>query len=236
MSLVIVFVFTFFGGALALWLRNTKNFLEVAIPFSGAVLLSISFVHIIPDSVQELGHDTGIFILAGFIIQLLLEKYSHGIEHGHSHISPKFSTAVLWGLGLHALIEGIPLGYNFRNHMVHENFTMAVIIHKIPEAFTLGVFLLRESASKRKFFTTIFLFALVTPLSAMLFQYLGMSYMFISSILPYLVAIAIGSFLWISTTIFFESEDKQHGLKGKKLVAIILGFALVIIIDLLFMH
>ncbi len=236
MSLLIVFVFTLIGGFMALWLRNTRGFLDVAIPFSGAVLLSISFVHIIPDAVAELGHDSGVFILLGFIIQLILEKYSHGIEHGHSHISPKFSTAVLWGLGLHALIEGVPLGYNFRDSLTHDNFTLAVVVHKIPEAFTLGVFLMRESVSRMRFALTILLFAMVTPFAAIAFSYLGTSYLFISRMLPYLVSVAIGSFLWISTTIFFESEDKLHDLRGKKLVAIILGFAFVIILDRIFSH
>ncbi len=232
MTWMIVLLSTFLGGLLAQWLKNSRRFLEVAVPFSGAVLLSICLVHIIPDTVMELGHSTGMYILVGFLIQLLLEKYSHGIEHGHSHISKRFSRAVFWGLGLHAIIEGIPLGYNFRNPMVHDTFALAVVVHKIPEAFALGVFLLKDNKSKLSFYSNIFLFALITPLAAVMFGYLGERFLFFTKLFPYFVAIALGSFLWIATTIFFESEGKGHKLEGRKLWAIILGFALVIILDL----
>lgn len=231
MSIFIVFLFGLLGGLAPLWLRNRKGFLEFSLPFSGAVLLGTAFVHIIPDSVEELGHDAGLFILLGFLIQLFLEKYSHGIEHGHSHIAGKYSSAVFWGLGLHALIEGIPLGYQFRDPSVHDHFTLSIVVHKIPEAFTLGVFFIHEAFKRSRYVSSMIVFALVTPLAAIFFGYLGESYLAISRILPHLVAVAIGSFLWISTTIFFESEGRKHDLKGIQLYAIILGFALVILTD-----
>ncbi len=236
MNLLIVFFSTLLGGLLVAWMPNRERFLEFATPFSGAVLLSICMVHIIPDSVMEMGHESGIYILVGFMLQLILEKYTHGIEHGHSHIAGRYSTAVFWGLGLHAFIEGIPLGYNFRDPHVQDSFSVAVVVHKIPEAFALGVFLLRERVRFWPYFLWMTVFALVTPAAAYIFKDLGESFLAISRLLPYLLAIAIGSFLWISTTIFFESEARGHKLQGRKLVAILLGFVLVVVIDLLFHH
>ncbi len=206
--------------------------MDFALPFSAAVLLSICFIHIIPDTVEDLGHDSGLYILLGFILQLILEKYSHGIEHGHSHISANYSSAIFFGLGLHALLEGVPLGYHFRDEMVTHNITLGIGVHKFSEAFSLGIFLWQAKKSVARFVLLIVLFALVTPLSAVLFQYLGETYYFITSLLPHLVALSIGSFLWIATTIFYESEGKGHQLKGIKLLAIVLGFLTIIIFDM----
>ncbi len=210
--------------------------MDFALPFSAAVLLSICFIHIIPDTVEDLGHDSGLYILLGFLLQLVLEKYSHGIEHGHSHISPNYTTAIFFGLGLHALLEGVPLGYHFRDEMVTQNITLGIAVHKFSEAFSLGIFLWHSKKSVAGFVVLIFLFALVTPLSAIVFQYLGESFYFISSLLPYLVSLSIGSFLWIATTIFYESEGKGHALRGVKLMAIVLGVLTIVFFDILAQH
>ena len=54
----------------------------------------------------------GIYILAGFFIQLLLEFFSTGIEHGHAHIhshDKKIPFSVLAGLFIHSMLEGMPI-------------------------------------------------------------------------------------------------------------------------------
>ena len=67
---------------------SKKNF-KVILAFSGSYLFSITVIHILP----ELFHDakditiTGTYVLAGFFLQMILEFFSSGVEHGHIHHS-----------------------------------------------------------------------------------------------------------------------------------------------------
>ena len=55
-------------------------------------------------------NEIGIFILIGFIIQMFLEYFSQGIEHGHFHKKNIIPISIMLSVCLHALLEGIPLG------------------------------------------------------------------------------------------------------------------------------
>ena len=59
-----------------------KSLIKMMLAFSGGFLLSIAFVHFLPELyASEKAQEIGLFILIGFLIQLLLEFFSGGIEH-----------------------------------------------------------------------------------------------------------------------------------------------------------
>ena len=72
-------------------------------------------------------------------------------------------------------------------------------------------------------------FAAVTPFAALLVLYLGNHFVIITHVLQYIVALVIGSFLHISTTIFYESGTRYHELSRQKVTAIMLGLLLVVV-------
>ena len=52
---------------------KSKN-IQLLLTFSGAYLLSVSVIHLIPELFRDnISNNIGIFILAGFLIQILLE-------------------------------------------------------------------------------------------------------------------------------------------------------------------
>ena len=60
---------------------KTKN-INLLLTFSGAYLLAVTTQHLIPEvfsSKQD--NSIGIFILIGFLFQIILEYFSKGIEH-----------------------------------------------------------------------------------------------------------------------------------------------------------
>src|SRR4249920_1478530 len=73
------------GGVAALLLK-TKNreHYKLVLSFSGAFLFSITLIHLFPVVFANNGN-AGIYVLAGFFIQIFLEQLTHGIEHGHFH-------------------------------------------------------------------------------------------------------------------------------------------------------
>ena len=72
------------GGFLVFLLKEKiTQYLKYILAFSGAFMLSIAVLHIIPEVYVNNGFSIGIFVLFGFLIQLILEYFSQGIEHGH---------------------------------------------------------------------------------------------------------------------------------------------------------
>ena len=56
-------------------IKKSKN-LQLLLTFSGAYLLAVSVLHLIPELFNNnASNNIGIFILAGFLIQILLEYF-----------------------------------------------------------------------------------------------------------------------------------------------------------------
>ena len=218
-----------------LWLKPShRNNLKLLIAFSGAYLLSITARHLLPEVFigDERGAYFGAFVLVGFFIQVMLEHLSGGIEHGHSH-SHRHSglpVGLMVGLCLHAFLEGMPLGGGDAGHthdghshshsQVVEPLLLGIVLHKYPVAMVFLSMLLNSDLSKYKAFGLLAVFAAMAPLGTLLSgvevigQYHRQS-----------LAIVIGIFLHVSTTILFESSE-GHRFNAYKMMAIAAGLAL----------
>ena len=84
LQLILFFVAVAIGGLLVDLIKKGSN-IKLLLSFSGGFLLTIIFTHILPES-YEMNSNTGFFILIGFMLQLVLEYFSKGAEHGHTHI------------------------------------------------------------------------------------------------------------------------------------------------------
>lgn len=225
----LLFLITLAGGLLPVFtppLSDEKMHLLLA--FSGSFLLGITCLHLLPETFIELPERAGIFLLVGFFLQLLIQRATHGIEHGHTHIHGTTSVVlvpILVGLSVHAFMEGLPLGFNYRSAATNPSLYLAVGAHKLPEAMLLGM-LLTQAYSRSKAIATMVLFALVTPCSALLAAFLGHNYSAMAQTVTVLIPIVAGAFIHISTTIFFESGTKHHALTKLKISAMLLGVAL----------
>lgn len=193
---------------------NTKLLLS----FSGAFLLALTLFDLLPEVYQHLeAKQTGLFIMCGILLQIILEFFSKGAEHGHVHIHKddnQFPWLLFISLCIHSFLEGFPIHQH--NAMVY-----GVLIHKIPIAALLTAFLLKSSFSKIQIVSFIVVFAFMTPLGT----YISNNTELITDFVSIINAIVIGIFLHISTTILFESSE-GHKFNLSKLVAICLGIVI----------
>jgi zinc transporter ZupT len=230
---LLLFIITLAGGSIPLLFKglNDKR-MHLLLAFSGSFLLSITFMHLLPETFGELGSNAGLYLLIGFFLQLLLQRITHGLEHGHVHTHtndhghthvPLFS--ILLGISIHAIMEGLPLGFNYRMHATEPSLYMAVAVHKLPEAMLIAS-LVSSTQSKQKAFITLVLFSLVTPFAGILAYQLGIGYSTMSRLVMVLIPIVAGAFIHIATTIFFESGTKHHMLTWQKVIAIVGGMTL----------
>jgi zinc transporter ZupT len=200
--------------------------MHLLLAFSGSFLLSITLLHLLPETFEDLGSKAGIYLLAGFFIQLLIQRFTHGLEHGHVHLDQNNHhislTPILLGLGLHAFMEGLPLGFNYRLGATEPSLYMAVAAHKLPEAM-LVTMLTMAAKGKRKAMIVLIGFSLITPLAGTIAVALGQNYSAMARLVAALVPIVAGAFIHISTTIFFESGTKHHMLTRQKVIAMLAG-------------
>lgn len=215
MTFLLPIIAVVIGFLIALILKPENALgLKLLLAFSGAYLLSITVFEFLPD-VYSSGNDAvGVFIMIGILLQIFLEFFSKGAEHGHLHHDEK-TTAFPWplfiSLCLHALLEGLPL--NHREHLLH-----GVVLHKIPVAIILASFLLKSRISRPKAIIFLLLFAAMTPLGS----WLSASFSELHKIEVYINSIVIGIFLHISTTILFEAST-NHRFNATKMLAIVAG-------------
>lgn len=227
-QLIFLFSAAFFGGtSVFLFKGDNRKTLKLILAFSGAYLFGITVLHLIPDAYHENDSYVGIFILAGFLFQIILELFSDGIEHGHMHRPADghyvFPLGILISLCLHAFLEGMPLAQGYQNQLV-----IGIALHHIPAAFALGSVLLANHISRRKTALFIFLFAIMAPAGYLLSYTLSSGSIFnLQHYFNRIMGVVIGIFLHISTTILFE-QNSDHKFNIRKMVAVLfgIGFAL----------
>ncbi len=188
---------------------------KLLLSFSGAFLLALTLFDLLPEVYEHLdAKQTGLFIMCGILLQIILEFFSKGAEHGHVHIH-KEDTTFPWllfvSLCIHSFLEGFPI------HQ-HNDMVYGVLIHKIPIAALITAFLLQSSFSKLQIIGFLVVFAAMTPLGT----YISNNIAFVADYVNVINAIVIGIFLHISTTILFETGE-GHKFNLSKLVAICLG-------------
>ncbi len=220
-SLTIILLFSsVIAGAIIIELFSISQSkkLKLLLTFSGAYLLAVSMIHLIPEIfTHNTTNNIGQFILAGFLIQVLLEYFSLGIEHGHFHKSNTITYSVLISICLHALLEGIPLGGHLHDH-AHNALLTGIVLHKLPVSIVLMTFFLQANIPKKRAYFLLLLFALMSPLGV----YSGTLFSTLANYHNEIMAIVVGIFLHISTTILFESSD-GHKFSIQKIIAIIIG-------------
>lgn len=216
------------GLAVFLFKTKNENSIKLLLAFSGAYLFAICVLHLIPDTYSQSNASIGIYILIGFFLQILLEFFSGGIEHGHVHIHKDskliFPSTLLVSLCIHAFVEGMPLNNTINHQHINNPLLMGIILHKIPIAFVLMSLLLQLNVKKETAIAFLMLFALMTPFGVFTSEMIGDMEQYFDKIM----AIVIGIFLHISTTILFESSE-NHRFNLYKFIIIIFGAGLAVL-------
>lgn len=201
--------------------------------FTGAYLLSLTLLHLLPElyhSPVPLTHSDdlkiGALILGGFFTQIALDVISMGVEHGHAHHLPgRVPFGILAGLCLHALVEASALGdpHTHFDPSSRRLLLWSIVLHNYPVSIALVGMLLQSGLSRSKTLALLGLFAAMAPLGMFLSAHTGLA-----QHSRELMAFVIGIFMHISTTILFESSD-IHRFNTAKLAAILVGTALAIL-------
>ena len=239
-NILILFATALCAGLAVFLIPNLdqKRF-KIILAFSGAYLFSITVIHILPELFHESKNITlvGIYVLAGFFLQMILEYFTSGVEHGHIHTHQEDKSIVpysmLISLCLHAFLEGSLLVHpGHEHHHQHEEvqpLLFGLILHKIPEAFALMSVLVFRIERKYALILLV-VFSATSPAGLILSDVLLHDKLISNDIFTILFALVAGNFLYISTTIFFETSP-NHKFKAQRLGISVLGAAAAVIAE-----
>lgn len=197
---------------------KNKEAFKLVLAFSGAFLLALTVFELFPEAYAGSDPKTiGVFVMLGILLQIFLEFFSKGAEHGHVHLDMEktnFPWLLFISLSIHSLLEGIPIEK-------HQTILYGILVHKVPIAIILSIFFVNSKIKLSNAIFFILLFAIMTPLGSLMAANMKIIEQYYAPI----TAVVIGVFLHISTVILFESTE-GHKFNLRKLVVIIIGIAI----------
>jgi zinc and cadmium transporter len=221
---LLLFLAASLGGMAVLVIRRPSPvLLKLLLIFSGGYLFAITFLHVLPDlfALHTDPRLAGLYILIGFFLQLLLEFFSKGVEHGHmyethqaEHQHSIAPLTLMVALFIHAFLDGVILSSPSSMHLHHAHSTdgllVGILLHKVPESFALASVLSKLISSKRTIVICLLIFALASPLGLLGSGYCSQQQLLSGHVSLALWGIVSGSFVHIATTILFEASPGHH--------------------------
>lgn len=203
--------------------RNTGYFMC----FAAGVLISASFLHIIPKSFAMNSH-AGIYLLIGFLGLHFFNKFITAFvcEKDPDKAECAIGIVPTLGIGFHSLIDGFVYSITF-TVSIFTGFlaTAGMVLHEFPEGIITYLLLIRGGFAERTALILAFLAAaLSTPLGMLI------SYPLISQIdkavLGSLLSLSAGALVYVGATHLLPKAQEEHkkysfvALAGGVLVAV----------------
>lgn len=213
------------GGLLPLLREWDRRSVRLLLAFGTGVLLGAAFLHMIPEAVEGLGRGVGLPVVLGFLVIYVLERFvmMHACEEQHCDFH-HMGLAAFCGITLHALIDGLALGAGLAIPSLGVPVTLAILLHKLPDALSLTGILLHCEYPRRRIAYLAILFAFATPVGAVL------SWMFLSDLtgyaLHFAIAFSAGTFLAIATGDLLPQVHSAPQGRYQNLLALFAGILL----------
>jgi zinc and cadmium transporter len=220
----LIFLAAFIGGIVPLWISSkNENHLKLFISFGAGLLLSMAFLHMIPESFKLLPRSFGIWLLTGFCLLLFLERFImvHACEeHGcHYHT---IGIAAFVGLTIHGLIEGFALASSQLVAHLGPLVLIAILSHKAPAGIALTSILKMSGKKPFQILGFILGVALSGPLGIFLAYWILKNEHY-SNAAGVLLSLSAGTFLYIGACDLLPELHRTDGEKLKRLMSFILG-------------
>ncbi len=205
------------GGLLMVVRRVGPRSVTLLTSLGAGFLLGATLLDRLPDALHELPNVAPWFVTVGYLTLLALEhmgngrsKHHHGGQDtkgprptGHAvtaevWIDPKAAALSFVGLLFHTFMDGVIIAGGFAlSPATGWLMFVAIMLHKIPEGFSMATISLAAGTSRwRAFLTTVGL-AISTLAGAIVMLRLGVTG---GTGIKLLMALATGSFLYIATS------------------------------------
>jgi zinc and cadmium transporter len=251
-----IVLFTAIGGALSALAASVflvapesmrTRVLPHLVSFATGALLGAALLGLLPHAIEGAGaantHAVGLALLTGLLIFFVLEKlvlwrHCHHDEceghvpqaHAHNHDEGRALASarlILIGDGFHNVLDGVLIAAAFMTD-VHLGVVTAIAVfaHEIPQEVGDLAILLHGGMSRLRALTL----NLLTSLSSVVGGFVAyFAFSRIEAVLPYAIAIAASSFLYIAVADLIPGLHRRvdPGSGVKQFVFIVLGVTLI---------
>jgi zinc and cadmium transporter len=207
--------------------RNMVYFMA----FAAGVLVSVSFMHIIPKAFS-MNDYAPLFLLAGFLSLYLLNRFMKLFICSEKECDDyTFGVIPALGIGFHSFIDGIIYSVTFSVSIFTGALAaIGMVLHEFPEGIVTFLLLIKSGFKKKKAAWYSFLAAAITtPLGALV------SWPFINNltepVLGVLLSLSAGALVYVGATHLLphvEHENKKYtfaALAAGILVAVVIMMA-----------
>jgi len=205
--------------------RNTAYFMC----FAAGVLISASFLHIIPKSLS-MNPDASIYLLVGFFGLHLFNRFLTAFVCQREPEKEQYGIGLvaMLGIGFHSLIDGFIYSISF-TVSVFTGFlaTAGMVLHEFPEGIITYLLLVKGGFKERKAMIMAFLAAAVTTPLGMLISYPIISEVD-ESMLGALLSLSAGALIYVGATHLLPRAEQEH----KKYSIIALGGGILVAITI----
>ncbi len=171
----LAFITTLAGSYVLLIRREwAKHNIWRILALVSGILLGVSFIHILPEAHDLAPGYAAAGAVTAFLLIFTIENFTmmHACaefaEDCHVHM---VSQAALAALSLHAVIDGIAIAIAFqKNSVLGQTVAGAILFHKFTDGLTLTGLLLGTNQPREKYWWTILILALATPLGTLVFH------------------------------------------------------------------
>ncbi len=151
--------------------------LRLMISFGAGYMLGAAALAMIPESLK-ITDNVALYFLAGYLTihffeHTIVPHFHFGEEiHSEVMVNPMVGYSSIFGLSIHTLFDGISIGSGF---LISPKLGLlifgAVVLHKLPEGFTVASIMLASGRSKRTAIYASLILAASTILGAVLISF-----------------------------------------------------------------
>jgi zinc transporter ZupT len=167
----------------------------------------------------------GGYLLTQFFEHTIAPHFHLGADiHSHQVISTKSAYAGVGGLFIHTFFDGVSIAAaSLIDIRIGFLVFLAVVLHKLPEGFTIGSMVLAAGKGAREVLIATSVIGAATLLGVILFYFIGRS--FEGSIL-YALPIAAGVTLYVAASDLIPEVNHHGGKKPLVSLSVFAGVAL----------
>ncbi len=235
------------GGALPLLGRGSRS--DVLLSFSAGAMLGAAFFHMLPEAVENAGARSLPFVVVGFLALFLIERFvlvhvcaEPGPDrspapqvHAPGDATPHadgtgcevhtMGLAAFVGMSLHTLVDGFALGAATVRPELGLLVFLAILAHKVPNAFSLSAILLSEGNSRGRALGMNAVFALMVPLGVGVYAVLRDAMQHHETFTAFALAASAGTFLHLSLSDILPDLHRRGAPKWRLSAAMLTGLA-----------
>jgi zinc and cadmium transporter len=214
-------------GALPLTWKMQGTVYDALLSFGAGVLLSAAFLHMMPEAIPVLGPATGLFVLLGYLLMTVLERFTMAHPCGEEACpSHRIGLTAMFGLSVHSIIAGMALGVGLleaQELSVSAALLSAILVHKVPETLALMGLLAASGWSRKRIIICLVLFSLMGPLGIFTGALSNLNSPFLMSVA---LAVSAGTFLYIASSDLLPQLHKKMKQEWIHFFAFVAGLAL----------